>query len=149
MDVLTFLRKTETHGLSEDECWSWGGAGKGNGYGNVNVLGRTTGAHRVSYQLFVGDIPDGMDVCHKCDNRWCVNPRHLFVGSRSTNMKDMKLKGRGAGGNRKHLKETHIQEIRRRLNAGARPRDVAEQMGVNYSTVTAIARGSSYVSIGQ
>jgi hypothetical protein len=64
-------------------------------------------------------------------------------------MEDMKAKGRGAGGNRKHLKETHIQEIRRRLNAGSRPRDIAEQMGVNYSTVTAIARGSSYGSVSQ
>ena len=147
MDALAFLRRTENHNLSKEKCWSWGGAGKGNGYGNINIMGRTTGAHRVSYQIFVGDIPDGMDVCHKCDNRWCVNPAHLFVASRAVNMQDMKLKGRGAGGNRKHLKESHVQEIRRRLYAGAAPRDIAEQMNINYATVTAISRGSSYVGI--
>ncbi len=64
-------------------------------------------------------------------------------------MQDMKAKGRGAGGNRKHLKENQVQEIRRRLGAGHEPRKIANQMDVNYGTVTAIKEGRSYVGIGE
>jgi len=143
-----FLMKADTHGLDPDACWEWIGAGKGNGYGQANSPGlKQEGAHRVSFRLFVGEIPEGMDVCHRCDNRCCVNPDHLFVATRAENMADMSLKGRGAGGCRKHLKEHHVQEIRRRLAAGASPRVISETMKVNYHTVTAISRGSSYVGI--
>ena len=90
-----------------------------------------------------------MDVCHRCDNRWCVNPYHLFVGTRAENMADMKAKGRGDGGNRKHLSEKLVQEIRRRLHAGTAPRVIAETMDVNYATITAIKSGRSYVGHGQ
>lgn len=135
-----FLQKAVTGGMNPAVCWPWVGAGKGNGYGHTSA----GPAHRVSYELFVGPVPDGMDVCHACDNRACVNPDHLFVGTRAENMADMKAKGRGAGGYRKNLKEQHIQEIRRRLAAGAKPRVVAKTMNVNYHTVTAIKRGASY-----
>lgn len=145
MKVISFLRKVETHGLDEGLCWPWLGAGKGNGYGHTS----DGPAHRVSYRLFVADIPEGMDVCHRCDNRSCVNPHHLFVGTRAENMRDMAIKGRGDGGCRKHLREDTIQEIRRRLAAGSPPKMVSETMNVNYGTVTAIAAGRSYVGIGQ
>jgi hypothetical protein len=142
---INFLRKAETHGLDPNVCWVWRGAGKGNGYGHTSK----GPAHRVSYQMFVGPVPDGMDVCHRCDNRACVNPDHLFVGTRAENMADMKHKGRGAGGNRKHLKESAVQEIRRRLAAGAKRRTITETMNVNYGTITAIAEGRSYGRIGE
>lgn len=139
-----FLRKTNTHGMDANVCWEWLGAGKGNGYGHTSG----GGAHRRSYELFTGPIPEGMDVCHRCDNRACVNPDHLFVGTRAQNMADMALKGRGAGGNRKHLRESQVQEIRRRLAAGTPPRVVSETMNVNYGTVTSIKEGRSYGRIG-
>jgi len=147
--TIAFLSKVNTHDFSKYECWEWLGAGKGNGYGHISLDGKNMGAHRAAYLMFRGEIPDDMDVCHKCDNRWCVNPSHLFIGTRAQNMADMALKGRGDGGCRKHLKEFQVQEIRRRVNAGVRPSEVAAQMGVNYHTVTAISRGDSYVGIGE
>jgi hypothetical protein len=142
--VIAFLQKADTNGLNTDVCWPWIGAGKGNGYGNVTMSNETMGAHRASYLLFHGNIPDNMDVCHRCDNRSCVNPHHLFLGTRAENMDDMKQKGRGAGGARKHLKEFQVQEIRRRLAAGTPPKTISETMNVNYGTVTAIKEGRSY-----
>ncbi len=142
--VIAFLRKADTKNFSAEECWTWLGAGKGNGYGHTSK----GPAHRVAYELFVGTIPNGMDVCHRCDNRACVNPSHLFVGTRAENMADMSAKKRGAGGCRKHLKESAIQEIRRRLSAGTRPRVIAETMDINYATVVAIKEGRSYGGVG-
>lgn len=143
--VTSFLQKADTHGMNSEMCWEWLGAGKGNGYGHTS----RGGAHRLSYELLVGPIPESMDVCHRCDNRYCVNPDHLFLGTRAENMQDMKHKGRGAGGCRKHLREGHVQEIRRRLAAGTPPRIVSETMNINYSTVTAIKEGRSYERVGQ
>lgn len=75
-----------------DECWVWKG-GK-NPYGKIIINGRSNGAHRLSYKLFVGPIPKGMHVLHKCDNRPCVNPGHLFLGSSQNNIDDCIAKGR-------------------------------------------------------
>jgi len=147
VEAIEFLRKVNVAGFDTRECWAWTGCGKGNGYGHMSYRGKNDGAHRVSYQLFVGPIPEGIDVCHSCDNRWCVNPYHLFVGTRRQNMEDMKHKGRGARGARKHLKEAQVQEITRRLKAGVSRRTISETMDVNYSTIGAIARGKSYVRI--
>jgi len=146
---IDFLSKVDVKRFNSKECWPWKGAGKGNGYGHASYLGENIPAHRLSYKLFRGDIPEGMDVCHKCDNRWCVNPHHLFVGTRSENVADMVAKGRGDGGKRKHLKEVHIQEIRRRLNAGVKVSEISETMDIGAATINSIRRGDSYVGIGE
>jgi HNH endonuclease len=71
-----------------DGCWIWTAARKPNGYGELVVQQRRWYAHRYSYQLAFGDIPSGMLVCHRCNNKPCVNPSHLYVGTYSQNMLD-------------------------------------------------------------
>lgn len=79
---------------SKEECWNWGGCKIKTGYGCVMLNGKIEKAHRVSYYLKHGDIPEDMYVCHTCDNPSCVNPDHLFVGTQKDNMQDMISKGR-------------------------------------------------------
>lgn len=146
----TFLRHVDTHGFDHRACWEWRGAGKGNGYGHLSVRrGVNATAHHRAHELFIGPVPDGEEVCHTCDNRWCVNPDHLFTGTRLDNMLDMAAKGRGAGPERRHLKEGVVQHIRQRLAAGHSPRKISTQTGIGYSTVQAIKAGRSYVGIGK
>lgn len=75
-------------------CWEWIGAKRSTGYGQIVKDHRNYLAHRVAWELTNGPIPDGMFVCHHCDNRTCVRPDHLFLGTTTDNMRDMVAKGR-------------------------------------------------------
>lgn len=76
-------------------CWIWNSKKNKAGYGLIKIDGSYKRAHRVSYELFIGEIPDGLLVCHKCDVRECINPDHLFIGTHKENTQDMISKGRG------------------------------------------------------
>lgn len=76
-------------------CWLWTGDASRFGHGRIEVNGRKTGVHRVSYAIHVGPIPSGVLVLHKCDVPACFNPDHLFLGSHRDNMQDKHRKGRG------------------------------------------------------
>jgi lysozyme family protein len=124
-------------------CWLWGGYIEPGGYGMMWVPGnRQKSAHRVSWELHKGDIPAGSFVCHSCDTRNCVNPKHLFLCNAAENAADMKAKGRSRCGERNvsvKLKAADVAEIRRlldesSLSVGA----IAERFKVSRSLVYAI-----------
>ncbi len=78
-----------------ESCWNWIAAIRGkSGYGAFRLNGKTQSAHRVSYVLHKGEIPEDLLICHSCDNRRCVNPNHLFICTYYENMQDCKNKGR-------------------------------------------------------
>lgn len=122
-------------------CWHWTGGKNGAGYGAIQDKLKYIQAHRLSWELHQGEIPDGMFVCHKCDNPSCVNPLHLFLGSHSDNMKDKALKGRAKGA---HDGEEHpfakltvkkVKEIKQLIADGERTYILARNYGVSQSTI--------------
>lgn len=107
------------------------------GYGQVNRDGRAAYAHRVAWELAHGPAGDAY-VLHRCDNRKCVNPEHLFLGSFDDNMADMVAKGRQAHGTRNmHAKLTEADVLAIRAS-GLKQREIAEQFGVQQSLVSMI-----------
>lgn len=119
-------------------CWLWLPSFGSHGYGNASVPGiGVTTAQRASYLAFKGSIPSGMLVQHSCDNKWCVNPDHLSLGTDATNAWDKQTKGRAA----KKLQPGDVLAIRSMFNRGASDGQVANAFGVDKALVQRIRVG--------
>lgn len=99
-----FLDKVNKEATSG--CWEWTASCLNSGYGIIKINGKGILAHRFAYEYFIGPIPNGYYICHRCDNPRCVNPEHLFVGTQADNMADRDEKGR-------HPSKTHPERLAR------------------------------------
>lgn len=144
-----FWEKVDKRG--PDECWSWTGSRNGAGYGKLGGEEGSQYAHRVSYELANGVVPDGLYVCHHCDNPPCVNPDHLFLGTSQDNADDMVSKGRGARGERsRNAKLTSIQviEMRELYATGTITKtDLARKYNVTRSAIRRIVNGEGWAHL--
>lgn len=150
--------------IKSESCWVWTGAKDRKGYGKLSIgpaknpdgsrRNSMVSAHRISYEMFVAEIPEGkgfhgMCVLHKCDNPSCVNPAHLFIGTNKDNVADMDAKGRritapqrGSSHVNSLLTEEQVTYIYRMTTTGQiNQRKLASMFGVSLSTISCIKTG--------
>lgn len=131
-------------------CWLWVAGTDGSGYGMFAPNGNTIGAHRVSWVLEMGEIPDGLCVLHQCDNPPCVNPTHLFLGTHQSNSDDKCRKGRqyhpvGEKNGRSKLLSADVKKIHELfLRASLSKEALGRQFGVSSTTIRHILTGETW-----
>lgn len=134
-----------------DGCWEWQRGKTTAGYGLFGVGARPSiqyiYAHRKSYEIWIGEIPDGAEVLHRCDNPSCVRPSHLKADSHKANMADMSKKGRACRGEdmwSNKLSESQVWEVYRLGSLGMYHHDIGAKFGVTRSNIGAILKGRSW-----
>ena len=133
--------------IPEAGCWVWMGGTTVRGYGQIESNKRKLYAHRASYEAFVGPIPEGMYVCHACDNVACVNPNHLFLGTQKQNLQDMANKGRSTRGEKNpmaKLSEEDGKDIKYLIRTGLSSKDLSVEYGVSPNAINLIKQGKRW-----
>lgn len=149
-------------------CWEWQRTISKMGYGKTRYLGKDETTHRVSFMVFKGEIPEGMNVCHSCDNRKCCNPDHLWIGTTKDNVQDCIRKGRRKLGSTKgyrylyrkknmnkkgenhhinKLKDNDVLEIRIMIENGNKNKEIANRYDVDASVVSKIKNRKAWSHI--
>jgi hypothetical protein len=133
-----------------DSCWNWKRPDPSNGYGKFTYQGRVMGAHRASWLIHYGPIPDNLWVLHRCDNHACIRPDHLFLGTHNDNMADMATKQRatfqqhpdiipkGEQHRNAKLTDDQVREIRQLRSDGVPRRVIAQLFDISVSNVKRI-----------
>lgn len=148
---LSFMAKTERR--ADSDCVIWTGCKGSHGrYGSVGFRGDSWLAHRLAFILFVGPIPKGFNICHRCDNGLCVNPAHLFLGTQLDNVLDMESKQRSnhpscAAHGRSKLTPDDVAAIRAQHANGIATRAIARMYPfVSRTTITAVVKWRSWIT---
>jgi hypothetical protein len=147
-DVARFLKGFDKG--QEDECWEWKFSRIGKGYGQFKNTECGNYAHRFSYLLHNGPITDGLYVMHTCDNRLCVNPNHLKLGTCADNLQDMKNKDRHLRGERNaksKLTESQVIEIHELHEQGMSTHKLAKRFNIGQMTAWRIVNGHRWEHI--
>jgi len=149
-DINRFWRSVN----KKDNCWEWVGCVDDGGYGKITIKNCLISCHVVSYLIHFGYIQNGLCVCHSCDNRICVNPEHLWIGTNAENVADMVRKGRtgipGMYGEQiasSKLNANQIIKIKNLIAKGEYQYVVAKKFGVGQPTISAIVNGKSWKHI--
>lgn len=144
----------KVHISDSDKCWEWKGGKFTNGYGQFYDGQNKIGAHRFAYIDRFGEIINNLLVCHKCDNRSCVNPEHLFLGTHEENFADMDSKGRrrnadsrGEKNGRDKLTQKDVVEIRQRHKTGETIAAIARFFGRGETTIRHIIQEATWKNI--
>lgn len=142
------IRRFWSHVRRGSRCWKWTASKYRNGYGQFVIRGeKRTPAHRTAFRIACGKIPDGMCVLHHCDNRACVRPSHLFLGTKLDNARDAKRKHRTAWGTRSgsaKLNRVKILRIRRLFSQGKTQCELARRFGVTQTCISKITRAANW-----
>lgn len=137
--------------LKGDGCWVWIGAKANTGYGYITHKGKILNSHRLSWKVNIGEIPPGMSVLHKCDNRICVRPDHLFLGTITDNMADKTKKGRQLKGTQMHsskLTDEDVINIRKQyVPWKVSLTTLGKKYGVHHTTILDVLHGESWKHI--
>lgn len=137
-------------GRTESECWKWSGCLDQHGYGKVGTSEKRFQANRFSWKIHFGEIPDGMFVCHRCDNPECTNPKHLFLGTPYDNQADSVAKRRQAFGERSgknKITEDDVKLLRSMRDAGVKLQHLAMFFPLKEAQISSIAHRKSWKSV--
>ena len=142
--IFTVAERFWSRVVKTESCWNWQRLHE-TGYGKLRVAGKLLFAHRLSWEMFRGPIPLGMWIMHKCDNRACVNPDHLQVGTPLDNVRDMVAKGRqrwipkpGSANGYAKLSEEKVIRIRAMRAAGMTQQSIADEMNISRGNISMI-----------
>ena len=166
-DTIPFMNKQQLRTarfwqrvVKANGCWLWTGPPNNSGYGSAvsPITGKVTSAHRISYELLIRIIPTGLLACHKCDNRLCVNPSHLFIGTQKDNVDDCRRKGRFATGCKLNhpcqkgelnygakLTLHKARLIRVMHSCGVSQREIARQLDIPFGNVWNVLHNRSWI----
>lgn len=138
----------EKYVYKNDDCWEWRGVKDKDGYGQVPFGYRKhTKAHRISWIIHNGSIPDGLLVCHHCDNPSCTNPKHLFLGTKKDNDKDCRNKGRACVGSKQpkaKINEKDVLIIKKLIELNVSGYKIGIAFNISKSQISAIKNCKSW-----